>query len=323
MRLKELLGKRDAALEEVLENAFQHNKWFTPENSRYALEQLCARFLNREKLTAWFARYDIPFSRPHPKTVGLVMAGNLPLVGFHDLLCVLVSGHHARIRQSSKDHILLPWILKRWAETDPDIVSRLVVAEQLKGMEAVIATGGDNAGRYFEYYFGKYPHFFRGSRGSVAVLTGTETREELHALGADCFRYFGLGCRNVSKLFIPRGYRLEPLFEGLEGWAHLGEHSKYKNNFDYRLTLFLLNRTPHLHNQFVILTEQPEVVSPVAVLHYEYYDEPAGLQRRLQEQQEQIQCVVGHAYMPFGTTQQPELADYADGADTLQWLLSL
>lgn len=305
---------------EIIESAFQHNKWFTPENILLMLENISSYFLDKKLLTDFVKKYENNGWNENGKTVGLIMAGNIPLVGFHDLLCVLLSGNNALIKLSSKDKILLPWLAKKLLEINPAFESKIIFAEVLKDMDAVIATGGENAGRYFDFYFGKYPHLFRGNRGSVAVLNGDEKNRDLKELGEDIFSYFGLGCRNVSKLLLPRNFNFDKFFKGISSFKKVEEHTKYKNNFDYNLTLFLLNKTPHIHNEFLILAENKEIVSPVSVLHYEFYENENHLREIILRDKEKLQCVVGKNFQAFGKTQSPQLADFADGIDTFSWL---
>ena len=253
------------------------------------------------------------------------MAGNLPLVGFHDFLSVFVAGHKALIRFSSKDDKLFSFVLKNLVKISPESKEYFETTERLQGFDAVIATGSSNTGRYFEHYFGKYPNIIRKNRSSVAVLDGNETIEELKSLGEDVFTYFGMGCRNVSKLYVPKDYDFPHL---LDNWAHyqpLTNHNKYKNNYDYNRSILLLNRTQHFASDYIMLMENENMTSPVSILYYEFYDNEKDWRNKLKENAEQIQCSVGKAegLLPFGTAQNPQLNDYADGIDTMQFLSNL
>jgi hypothetical protein len=278
--------------------------------------------LSRDKLEKWLSAYPIEMPA-NPKTVGIVMAGNIPMVGFHDLLSVMVSGHNALIKLSSKDHVLLTWLLKKLFGLDEDWKNRITVSDLLRGMDAVIATGSNNSSRYFEYYFAKYPHIVRRNRGSVAVLTGDESEDDLKRLGFDMLSYFGLGCRNVSKLLVPEGYSFDFLFESIMPFRYVIDHNKYKNNYDYNRTLLLMNKEPHLANEFLMLREDDRIVSPVAMVHYETYKTEDELNKILLKDEQNIQCVAGSDFIPFGKTQSPELWDYADGVDTMKFLLGM
>ena len=321
-----LLGKSmDPELpevQEVAERAFFNNRWFTREHIYLMLESIRHQFLQEEKLHQWLAGYTIKDEQP-AKNIGLIMAGNIPLVGFHDLLCVLLSGHKALIKLSSKDNILLPWLLEKLFLADEKWRSRVAVAELLNGMDAAIATGSNNSARYFHYYFDKYPHIIRKNRGSVAVLKGNESTADLLQLGIDIFTYFGLGCRNVSKLLVPEGYSFNHFFESIAPFHKVIEHNKYKNNFDYNLTLLMMNKEPHYNNDFLMLKEDSRMVSPVAILHYEYYQSETDLTDKLEKQKDEIQVIAGENFIPFGKTQTPELWDYADKVDTMEFLVNL
>ena len=319
----------DEDLEAAIQQSYLENKWFTPENTRLALQAIGEGFLDREKLTAWTSAYAIN-DRPHPeKSVGLIMAGNIPLVGFHDWLCVFVAGYRAKVKLSTKDQRLLPLLVKKmgnWAFESWEYTEFLLEHDRLRDFEAVIATGSNNSARYFEQYFGKYPHLIRRNRNGVAVLNGLETMADLHALGRDIFTYFGLGCRNVSKLYVPHGYHFDTLLEALHEYREIVHHDKYKNNFDYTLTLWLLNQIPYQNNGCLLLREDASLHPRIASVHYEYYDDLHELDQLLAEKKEEIQCVVGHVQLlnlpvlPFGKTQEPGLIDYPDGVDVLDFL---
>lgn len=300
------------------------NPWFTLENTKKALlvngEELVEG--NLIKWTENLREIDVP------KIVGLVLAGNIPLVGFHDILSVLISGHFAAIKPSSKDTVLLKLVLKWLVEIEPRFQKNFDFKEKLDAIDAVIATGSTNTARYFEQYFSKYPNIIRQGRTSVAVLSGAETPKELSALADDIFDYFGLGCRNVSKIFLPEGYDLVKL---LDSWQHklsIVNHHKYSNNYDYYKSIYLLNKTPHLDSGFSVVTETEELAAPIALNYYEFYTNLSGVQHILNQKKDNIQCIVGGDDIKFrtesfGQTQRPKLWDYADGTDTLKFLEGL
>jgi hypothetical protein len=326
--LGEHLLQPDEYLDAIMHRTAHTNPWFTKENQHLAIQAIAAHFLDKKKLEAWAAQYPIAEGNSSIK-IGMVMAGNLPLVGFHDLVCTFVAGHRALIKLSDKDRFLLPYLLQLLEKQSPGAGAYFETTEQLTGFDAVIATGSNNSSRYFEAYFGKYPHIIRRNRNAVAVLDGSETSDDLHALGKDVFRFFGLGCRNVSKLYLPQGYDFQPLMESLNEWRSLANHSKYRNNFDYNLALLMLNQTPYLNNGCIILMEDNAIASRIAMLHYEFYENKTALEKELAEREEEIQCIVakpGLLTMPsiaFGKTQEPGLMDYADGVDVMGFMASL
>ena len=292
------------------------------------LEAIALDYLDAKKLTKWLAAYPVAEGKD-PKIVGLVMAGNIPLVGFHDWLCVLMSGHIAQVKLSEKDPYVLPHLVKKLEEFEPALSGRTQFVDRLKGFDAVIATGSDNTLRYFEQYFGKYPHILRGNRVSVAVLHGDESAEQLAALADDVFAYFGLGCRSVAKLYVPSGYDFEPLLDALHVHKQLANHSKWKNNFDYNYALFAINKTPFLATGSIMLTEAEALQSRLATLHYEFYSDLADVAIDLHAQREKLQAIVSakpvgalETVMP-GEGQRPGLGDYADGVDVIGFLTTL
>lgn len=317
------------ALTDKIELAFNRNPWFTVPFLTEAIEAIRVNMLSEAKLNAWVSQYDL---KPTHKTLGLIFAGNVPLVGFHDFLVGYVAGCPLKIKLSSKDDVLFPYLLSLLAQSDLQLNEQVTLVEKLENYDAVIATGSDNTNRYFDYYFRNHPKVLRKNRNSVAVLTGAETSEELNALGKDIFTYFGFGCRNVSKLFVPEGYSFNSFFEAIEtDFAWLHHHTKYMNNYDYNRTLLLMNSTPHLSNNFLMISENESLASPIAVLHYETYKTAEELQAKLMAHQDKTQCIVsrksalteGFSPIAFGHTQQPGLSDYADGVDTLKFLLAL
>jgi hypothetical protein len=341
------------ALEEAKRRAQAENGWFTPEFTSLALRQIAAEFLQKDKLLAWAAAYGLSDEPANPRTIGLIMAGNIPLVGFHDFLAIFLSGHRQLIKPSVRDQVLIRHLAGRLtaaspaaarsASASPTAAERFEFAERLNGCDAYIATGSNNSARYFEYYFAKYPHIIRRNRTSVALLNGQETNQELEALADDVYQYFGLGCRNVTQLFVPEGYDFLPLLDAFRKYDRLADLARYKHNYDYQLTLLILNKKKYMANESILLTENDSPFSPISVLHYTYY-RPGEAIPALAGDNPDIQCVVGHppvgqgdpgigapqnvasqnfAPLPFGQAQRPSLTDYADGVDTLQFLRSL
>ena len=315
-------------LKSKAESSVHHNGWFTLENILFSLEQW-SEALTAANLQKWVSSYN--FSEAAPKTVGLVMAGNIPLVGFHDLICVLVTGNRALVKQSSNDQLLLPVIAEYLKTIAPEWQDRITFLKnssegisKMTDFDAVIATGSNNTARYFEYYFSGKPSIIRKNRNSVAVLTGEETPEELALLGEDIFRYYGLGCRNVSKLYVPENYDFNRFFEAIYSWNPIINQSKYANNYDYNKAVYLMSMFKLLENGFLILKEDKSFGSPIATLFYETYSSFEEVRKEIKTQEEKIQCVVSRDLfeneVPFGQTQHPKLWDYADNVDTLRFL---
>lgn len=325
--LGEYIRAGSETLTETILRAKSLNPWFTEDNTQKALLAIAEDMLEKSKLEAWAWRYTPPVSQG--KRVGLVMAGNIPLVGFHDVLTVVVSGHKAVIKLSEKDNVLLPHLLQKLTEISPKMAEYFEIVEKMSHFEAVIATGSNNSARYFEQYFGKVPHIIRGHRNAVAVLDGSETPEQLLALGDDVFTFFGLGCRNVSKFYLPIGYDFNPLMEALHTFNDIIWHDKYKHNFDYNYALYIINKVLHVANGCIILTENKAIASRIAGAYYEFYSDPEQLTAELQNRASEIQCIVsnkpitGFQHYDFGTSQHPELHDYADQIDTMQFLVNL
>lgn len=318
-----LLGKKIAQLspeefEQIALRAKAINGWFSEQSIQQALEGI-SYMLNEEKLTEWTSNYQL--ESVSPKVVGVVMAGNIPMVGFHDLLCVLITGHFAAIKLSSSDEVLMRQLIDWLIEIEPRIKKNIEIREKLTDTDAVIATGSDNTARYFEYYFRDIPHIIRKNRTSIAILNGNETPEEIKALGKDIFSYYGLGCRNVSKVFTPKGFELTELFPHFEDFQYVIENHKYRNNYDYYKSIFLVNKTPHLDTGFLLVNTSDDLVSPISVLYHQAYEARETLDQLLASQKTKIQCIVGEEGTPFGQTQLPELWDYADDVDTVKFLL--
>jgi len=308
-----------------IKRAREHNSWYTTENVLFAIEGW-SKSLKNQNLKTWLSKYQIPANKP--QTVAIIMAGNIPLVGFHDFLSVLISGHKALIKLSSNDKQMLPLLAKYLEHLNSDFKGRISFTEQkLENFDAVIATGSNNTSRYFDYYFGKHPNIIRKNRNSVAILTGNETTEELTALGDDIFQYFGLGCRSVSKLYIPKAYNFDAFFEAMYKYKDIIYYDKYANNYDYNKAVYLMSLFKLKDNGFLVLKEESSFGSPIATLFYEYYNDLEALEEILDSQSENIQCTVNKSvksnYIGFGDTQNPKLWDYADGVDTIEFLIKL
>lgn len=296
------------------------NAWFTPEFIAVAISGIADDFLQKEGLIDWCEQYKV-VDNPETYNVGIIMAGNIPLVGFHDFLCVFVAGHKQTIKLSSKDNILLQHLINKMYEWAPDTRTTIQVAELLKGCDAYIATGSNNSSRYFDYYFRNNPHIIRKNRTSVAVLHGSESTEALEKLADDVYTYFGMGCRNVTQLFVPVGYDFLPLLEAFRKYDYLIENHKYKHNYDYGLALQMINQQYYMTNGSIILSENASSFSPVSQLHYQFYQQIEDVYRQLNP--EEIQCIAGTPKVPLGAAQHPGLSDYADGVDTMTFLTSL
>ena len=312
----------DAQWQRAKEKAMAENGWFIPEFIDLSVKNIAENFLQKETLEAFANQYQLPETNSSPKMVGIVMAGNIPLVGFHDVLCVFLTGHYAVIKPSSKDEVLIKHLISKLTEWDKAAIPFFTIAPMLKGCDAYIATGSDNSSRYFEYYFRNYPHIIRKNRTSVAVLTGRETSEELEQLADDVYQYFGLGCRNVTKLYVPEHYNFVPLLEAFKKYNYLINHNKYKNNYDYNLAAHILNNKYYMTNGSILLIEEASPFSRISQLHYEYYKNKEHEQESLQKS-DNIQCVVGAETIPFGSAQCPAIDTFADSVDTVQFLINL
>lgn len=311
-----------ADLNMLVERVHAFNAWFTEPEVRRQLRAL-GSMLEEEELRSWTDSYVLSDDLVE-KRVAIVMAGNVPLVGFHDLLCVLMSGMRAEIKLSSDDDKLLPAFLEAMRKWAPDLIERVTIHHRpFKNFDAVIATGSNNTARYFEHYFANKPRIIRKGRTSVAVLDGSEDKETLEGLGHDVFDYFGLGCRNVTKLYLPKGFDLDRFFDAIYPFNDIINHHKYANNFDYHRAIWLLNQDDLLENGFLLLKEDSSLVSPVGALFYEYYTEEQDVVGRLDAQKEEIQCVVGKNGIPLGQAQHPSVSEYADHVDTMQFLVEL
>jgi len=313
-------------LNETITKAGHQNGWFTEDNVLFALKQW-GNLLTEDNLVNWLSKYQID-SNQEEKTIAIIMAGNIPLVGFHDFICVLLSGHKVLAKLSSNDKVLLPFIANYLIDSEKSLKDNISFTdEKLNSFDAVIATGSNNTGRYFEYYFGKHPNIIRKNRNSIAVLTGNESKEELKPIGEDIFRYFGLGCRSVSKLFVPKDYDFAHFFESIFEYDTVINTSKYANNYDYNKAVYLMSDFKLYDNNFILLKEDDGYGSPIGTIYYEYYANIEELQGKLKADKNQLQCIVSDGSiinsLPFGNTQKPSLNDYADGVDTIQFLLDL
>jgi hypothetical protein len=302
--------------------AQEKNSWFTKDNLFFAIQSWSAA-LTKNNLEAWTSQNEFPIKTP--KTIAIVMAGNIPLVGFHDFLSVLISGHSVLIKQSSNDKHLLPFLAKYIEYVEESLKGSITFTEQkLENFDAVIATGSDNTARYFEYYFKNKPNIIRKSRNSVAVITGKETAEDLQKLSDDVFTYFGLGCRSVSKLYVPKDYDFNNFFNGMFVKKDIINNAKYANNYDYNKAVYLMSLFDLLENGFLMIKEDASYASPIATIFYEYYDNEIDLKIKLHQDKEKIQCIVAKDFIEnevaFGDTQHPKLEDYADGVNTLEFL---
>lgn len=309
----------------LIELSQSHNGWFTPEQVYFAI-QSWSEALTKENINRWLSSYT--FSNKEPMRVGLILAGNIPLVGFHDFLSVIISGHHAVVKTSSNDQKLLPFLAEYLIAVEPELQKCITFTEgKLENFDAVIATGSNNTARYFEFYFKDKPSIIRKSRNSVAVLNGQETKEDLENLGEDIFRYFGLGCRNVSKLFVPKDYDFKNFFEAIYKYDDIIHYEKYANNYDYNKAVFLMSLFKLLDNEFLTLKEDSSYASPISSVFYEYYNDLKSVENQLKKDADMIQCVVSNQLIensiPFGQTQRPKLWDYADNVDTIQFLIDL
>ncbi len=303
------------------EQAYNKNGWFTTDFIQQAAEEIATNFLQKDILEKWVTHYHLD-DNIHPKNIGLVMAGNIPMVGFHDMLAIFISGHYQTIKLSSKDDVLIKHLVKYLYSLDAEIQNHISFADMLKGCDAYIATGGNTAAKSFEEYFGKYPSIIRKNRTSVAILTGNETSQELSALANDVHLYFGLGCRNVTKIFVPAEYEFIKLLKSFEPYKYFADHHKYKNNYDYNLSIILLNKVYYMTNEATLLVENKGTFSPISQLFYEYYTDISEVEEKL-KQTDDIQCIIGKGHLAFGEAQNPSVDTYADGVDTMQFLLGL
>ncbi|HLT41960.1 MAG TPA: hypothetical protein VKZ95_04580 [Sphingobacteriaceae bacterium] len=321
------LKNDETALLEVISQAKVQNPWFTAENISSAIQSI-AENLDESLLERWLSSYSTDVNGYQNKTVGLVLAGNIPMVGFHDILCTLITGFNVQIKLSSDDKVLIPYVLGKLQEIEPLFKKQIQLVERLSKFDIVIATGSNNTSRYFEYYFKDVPHIIRKNRNGIAILTGKENEEQLNALGHDIFDYFGLGCRNISKIYFPKGYHYPTFFEGIESFHDISNHFKYHNNYEYNKSIYLVNGDEHLDNGFLLLKKDERLASPLAVVYFEEYENIDELKPVLEEKKEEIQCIVSTLNLEkslpvisFGASQSPKLSDYADGIDVIDFLI--
>jgi hypothetical protein len=308
-----------------LKLAEEDNGWFSKENLAFAINGW-SESLQADTINQWLSPYNL--IKKEPKVVAIIMAGNIPLVGFHDFLSVLISGHHALVKQSSNDKHLLPYLAKYLEYVEPSFKGTITFTkEKLENFDAVIATGSNNTARYFEYYFKDKPSIIRNNRNSVAILNGKESLEDMRALSEDILRYYGLGCRNVSKLFVPKNYDFDLFFKGIYHWHPIIEKKKYANNYDYNKAVYLMSEFDMLENGFLMIKEDTSATSPIATVFYEFYESNAQLKEKLAREKDTIQCIVSKEFteneIAFGQTQKPQLWDYADDVDSIEFLLAI
>lgn len=321
------LKAKAAELEALYPIAKTKNQWFTVENQRMAVGRLIQNYLDQTALNKWVDNYK--FKDTAQKKIGLVLAGNIPLVGFHDLLCVYLAGHEAHFKMSEKDDTLYPFILETLFETAPESKGYFHMVQRLNDVDALIATGSDNTAKHLEYYFRDKPKIIRKNRNAVAVISDTDGADEYRKLSKDVFSYFGLGCRNVSKIYIPKGFDFVPFMDVMHEQKEIVMHHKYKNNFDYNYAIYMMNNDDFLISGSLILRADEQIASRIACLHYQYYDDSRNLAEHLIQNKDKIQCVVssgeldGYEVVPFGEAQSPRLDQYADGVDTMKFLLSI
>ena len=317
----------DSDLSNIIHQAYVQNNWFDQDEMKHCLKAWSNQ-LTEENLIEWTSRYNFS-KKADPKNVGLILAGNIPLVGLHDIICVLLSGNKALVKLSAKDTFMMKFIIFSLYQIDEAYKERIEIVERLTDHDAIIATGSNNSSRYFEHYFGNYPNIIRKNRTSIALLDGKESKAQLEALGNDIFRYFGLGCRNISKIYVPQDYKLDPIFEALASFEPIMHNNKYKNNYDYNCTLLLMNQVKFLSNDFLMLKEDTSLHAPTGTVHIERYEDQADLKAKIDTiDQETIQCISSdHINVPnhiqLGQCQHPQLWDYADNIDTIEFLLGL
>lgn len=316
---QQLMHQNNPALEEIKQRAQTENAWFIPSFINASLVQICQHFLQENALKDWVAMYPNVSKTLTQKKIGIVMAGNIPMVGFHDLLSTLMAGHIAVVKLSSKDKVLMEYIIHSLQTIEPSWKDQIIIQDQLKNCDAYIATGSNNTSQYFEYYFGKFPHIIRKNKTSIAILNGDESTEKLGLLADDMMLYFGMGCRNVTQLWVPTGYTFEPLLAALGKYDFVLDNHKYKHNYDYQLALLMMTRQFYMNNGAILLSENPSPFAAISQVHYQYYEPGNDPALNMEE----IQCVVGKGGLEFGTLQSPTLYQYADGVDTLAFLAGL
>lgn len=319
-------NENNIELQQTIDLAFNKNRWFDADNTKMAL-RYWSNQLTPEKLTEWIERENI-IENASPKNIGVITAGNIPLVGLHDVVSVLLSGNYVKAKLSSDDEVLMKFFISELTKANPDVGKAVEVVEKIEGIDAVIATGSNNTARYFEYYFGKYPHIIRKNRNSIAVITGNETVETIKQIGNDILSYFGKGCRNITQLWLPKGYDLVAFLDQLQGFGEIVNHNKYANNYHYHKAILLMNIDEHLDTGYMLLKEDRKIYSPIGMINYTYYDNMGEVKEFLAQNAENIQCVVSESdslpeAITAGETQNPNLWDYADGVNTVKFLQGL
>lgn len=326
-RVGQVFGNENSIeIEQSIRQAYAKNPWFAPENIKLALQYWSKR-LHQDKLKDWANKEDIE-ENTSPKTVGIIAAGNIPLVGLHDVVSVLLTGNKVKLKLSSDDEVLMKFFISELTKANVSFKDSIEVVERVENIDAVIATGSNNTARYFEYYFGKYPNIIRKNRNSIAVLTGNETNESIKRIGDDILSYFGKGCRNITQLWIPKGYNLVGFLDQLQHNIELINHNKYANNYHYHRAILLMNKDEHLDTGYMLLKEDRKIYSPIGMINYTYYNDMGEVKEFLAQNAEQIQCVVSEASslpeaIPAGSSQNPNLWDYADGVNTIKFLRRL
>lgn len=320
-------AESEGVLEPVIVQSIAENPWFTPESVKRALLSISTQYLSKSELKTWSSQYDIQDDKS--KRVGLVLAGNIPMVGIHDIVSTFIAGHHSIIKYSSKDKVLIKFLIEQLEKIDDRTKGYFTAVERVKDIDAVIATGGSTAATHFHYYFSKYPNLIRKNRSSVAILTGQESTSDLKRLGDDIFTYFGLGCRNVSKVFVPKGYKFDTFYESIIDFQNVIHHNKYKNNYDYSHAIYILGQHHFLTNNFLIVREDPTLGSRISCIHFEQYDNIEDVVTNLKNIEDDIQCIASTSpisnlpFTPIGSCQSPALSDYADRVDTMAFLTGL
>lgn len=321
-KLGHYISEFPIVLQEVVHKTALHNPWFTTDNTHRALLNIAEKMLNKQNLIDWTVPYNFTENKPQ-KGIAVVAAGNIPMVAFQDILCILISGNRLHLKLSEKDNILLPFLLEQLIKIEPAFSKSIQIQTKLENFDAIIATGSNASAKHFEYYFAKYPNIIRKNRNSVAILDGTEQENQLQQLGHDIFDYFGLGCRNVSKLYIPKNYDISILKEAFQSFSSIMQHTQYMNNLDYQRTIYLMNQIPIADIDFINIVENNSIPSPISCLHFERYNSLDDVENTLNNEKEKIQCIIGKKYLEFGSSQQPGLTDYADGIDTLKFITEL
>lgn len=313
-------------LDKLFEKVELANPWFTADNLNFAFKSIIG-MLKKDSLSNWLKNYNVS-NKQNDKTIAVVMAGNIPLVGFHDFLSVLITGYRVKVKMSSKDNILPGFIAEKLIEVNPEYKNRIeLVEDRLNNFDAIIATGSNNTSRYFDYYFGKYPNIIRKNKNSTAIISGNETEQDLKNLAKDIFVYFGLGCRSVSKLYVPPMYNFSKLFEAFEIFSHYKNHNKYMNNYEYYRSVYMLNEFKFFDNNWLIITQEKSLASPISVIYFEEYQNDKELEKLLIHDKEKTQAISAlnpkEDQVGFGEIQKPALNDYADGIDTIEFLIGL